>query len=92
MLLLSSPSEVGPLSVEDLVEGTGEGEGEGDMEEEASARLGDQDRGERLQHGLEFAPAKSHVVEGECNQAAGGRGLDGAFGASVNPELHGLSI
>ena len=42
------------------------------MEEGASARPGDQDRGELLQHGLEVAPAESHVVEGERNQAAGG--------------------
>ena len=65
MLLLSTPSEAGPPSVEDLVEGASEGEGEGAMEEGASARPGDHDRGELLQHGLEVAPAESHAVEGE---------------------------
>ncbi len=72
MLPLSSPGEAGPPSVQDLVEGASEGEGEGAMEEGASARPGDQDRGELLQHGLEVASAESHVVKGERNQAAGG--------------------
>ena len=49
-----------------------EGEGEGALEEGASAWSGDQNRGELLQHGLEVAPAKPHVLEGERNQAAGG--------------------
>jgi len=55
MLFLSSSSEAGAPSVEDLVEGYVNGEGEGALREGATAWLGDQDRGEFLPHGLEVA-------------------------------------
>ena len=55
MLPLSSPSEAGAPSVEDLVEGAVNGEGKGALEKGASAWHGDQYRGELLQQSLEVA-------------------------------------
>ena len=65
-----------------------EGEGEGPLKEGASALPCYEDSGKLLQHGLEVASTESHVVEGERDQAGSGRGLDGACGAGVGPELY----
>ena len=73
------------------MESTVEGEGEKALKEGASARPCYQDSGKLLQHGLEVASPESHMVEGERDHAASGRGLDGACGASVGPELHSFS-
>jgi hypothetical protein len=91
MLPLSSPGEAGSPSVKDLVKSHVEGEGEGALKEGATARPCYQDSGELLQHGLEVGSTESHPVEGERDQAASGGGLDGAYGASVGPELNRFS-
>ena len=67
-----------------------EGEGERTLKEGVSVRPRYQDCGELLQHGLEVSSTESHMVEGERDRAASGRGLDGACGASVVPELNGF--
>jgi hypothetical protein len=59
VLPLSSPSQTGTPSIEDLVEGAIDGEGEGALEEHAFAWPGDQGRGELLQQSLKVASAKS---------------------------------
>jgi hypothetical protein len=38
-----------------------------------------------------MASAESYMVEGEREQTTSGRGLDGACGASIGPELHRFS-